>query len=159
MNTPEEVGALVRQARKSLGQTQTEMGTVLGIDQSTLSTIELGRYNKVTASNIAKIAKLLGKSFQEVAKCYGLDLDTEIVSRTTSLQTAAPAVSQPAGYVPISYATAREILRVIERARGGPLDGGSYLNRLMLQVSRHLPDTELPQYLGGDFEEEEDEED
>jgi len=57
------------------------------------------------------------------------------------------------GDIRITYETAREVLYLIEEVRGGPGDQGPRLNALMLKFARGLPDRELPDYLGGPYEE------
>jgi hypothetical protein len=58
---------------------------------------------------------------------------------------------RPPGDVRITYATARALLALIEEARGGQGDRGRRLDALLVQVARHLPEAELPDYLGGAF--------
>lgn len=40
--TPEQIGNLVRRARKSLGWSQTQLGSKAGLQQKTISLIETG---------------------------------------------------------------------------------------------------------------------
>jgi hypothetical protein len=49
----------------------------------------------------------------------------------------------------LDYATARNVLYVIEALRGGPDDqrNPNFLNALMVRVARGLPDEELPEHL------------
>lgn len=69
MATSEEIGRRIRRAREDIGLTQGDLGRMWGTGKShaAISDIERGT-TRVTASGLAELAKILGKS---VAYFYG----------------------------------------------------------------------------------------
>jgi transcriptional regulator with XRE-family HTH domain len=143
---PEEVGRKLRESRKQIGLTQIQLGEKLGIDQATISHFETGKVKSPTMQNLIKLGRFLNMNIDEIVEYFDSSAHFDI-----DLSPPNSSQSSVVDGVFISYSLAREILLLIEAARGGPQDVSSDLNRLMFQVSRHLPDSELPEYLGGQF--------
>lgn len=59
----EQVGQIIREARKSKGLTQKELGEKLGVVEATVNGYETGRQN-LTVNTLYKIAKALDVSLR-----------------------------------------------------------------------------------------------
>jgi transcriptional regulator with XRE-family HTH domain len=65
MVSPKAVGSNLRSARKSLGMTQEEASSALGISRSAISLIESGK-RQVNSSELARFASLYHKTISEL---------------------------------------------------------------------------------------------
>lgn len=55
----------------------------------------------------------------------------------------------------LDYETARDLLGIINAQRGGPRFSEEFLLKLIIRVARQMPEEELPAYLGGPSDDEE----
>lgn len=58
----EQVGQLIREARKAKGLTQKELGEKMGVGEPTITNYESGKQN-LTINTLRKIADALGMEF------------------------------------------------------------------------------------------------
>ncbi|QMW06363.1 helix-turn-helix domain-containing protein [Spirosoma foliorum] len=63
----EKVGTQIKEARKSKGMTQKELGDKLGVSDSTVTQYESGKQN-LTIETLHKIAEAIGVTFSTVFK-------------------------------------------------------------------------------------------
>jgi transcriptional regulator with XRE-family HTH domain len=84
----EEVGALVRELRESAGLTQSELGEVVGLDQSAVARLEKGQ-RTISALQLVQLAERFGvqedtilKREESLALLRAGDADDESVRRS-----------------------------------------------------------------------------
>ena len=75
--TPKQLGSVIRRARKALGLTQTQLGSLAGLRQATISLIETGN-PETKLETLLKVLGALDLEFQIAprSKTSGSDLET-----------------------------------------------------------------------------------
>lgn len=85
------LGQFLRQRRKQLGLTQTELGARLGWTQERVSLLEHGKYGMPSLPQLCRLAAALGVSLEELLRQLGVDAGQGPVPDRNGL----PSLAQP----------------------------------------------------------------